>query len=123
VNVPADPPHYEKLVCDVCGRFLQWLPKPDRAQAPRNGGHKEIASMAHACFLCGLTREQLKAIRRFIVGHHVFEYHRDEVKSAPVRDDGAWPLCNSCHDYVHLVRKHHGNPEGPPLPVAKGEAA
>jgi hypothetical protein len=25
---PGAGPHYARLVCDGCGRFLRWLPKP-----------------------------------------------------------------------------------------------
>lgn len=30
---PGSGPHYQRLLCGQCGRFLQWLPKP------KSGGH------------------------------------------------------------------------------------
>ena len=122
VEVPCPPPHHAQYRCEVCDKFHGFVRKPENERIPRRlGSHRELASDAHACFACGLTRQELKALGRWITGHHVFEHQRPEVQAAPLRDDGSWPLCNACHEWIHVLRKHFGNPKGPPLPPANQE--
>lgn len=123
VEAPADPPHYGKIICDVCGRFIQWLPKPDREKVPRPNLHRELAIKfgRGVCVLCGKTRAELKAIGRWLVGHHVYEYQRPEVKQTAPTPATVWEVCNACHEWIHFIRKHHGNPKGPPPTAANEE--
>lgn len=96
-------PHHGKEVCDNCGRFIRWLPKPDADKAARPSAHRKLVQKYSAgyCEICLIAEDNLPP-RQTLEGHHIVEYQdgggdsRENVQIA----------CTKCHKLIHWVRNH-----------------
>jgi len=109
-------PHYAKIVCNECGNFIKWLPKPENMKIKRiysrnknlikriceEKGYKEPF-----CFFCGRKKEELPP-GTFLTIDHIL----------PLKDGGKDSLenmqilCSMCHSLKNLlsvyVKEHYG---------------
>lgn len=99
-------PHYARLVCSVCSRFIKWLPKPDGEASKylRPTQHRELAQEYSKgyCELC-LRKESDLSGRQVLEAHHVIEY-QDGGSHAR---DNIWVVCTGCSKLIHLIRTYY----------------
>lgn len=108
-------PAWGKVVCDNCDeRYIMWAKRPDkptRKRTSKSTGLLEAIREARKgeplyCYWC-LSDERYLPTDRWMIAHHILE-HQDNGT-----DDlsNLMPLCNKCHDKVHLARKWETAPQ------------
>lgn len=110
VVLTPDLPHYGKLVCDMCGCWRRWLPKPDTdpTKHRRTKQHTDLVRQFSKgyCEMCLMTAGELDD-GRVLEAHHVLEY---QTGGDPSREN-IWILCTGCHKLVHWMRTYVGKNE------------
>lgn len=103
VELTPDGPHYGKLVCAACGRFLRWQLKPETPRSRRPASHKELAKKYGRgyCEWC-LTPEDQLPPRQVLEGHHIIEY----ADGGSDQRDNVLVLCTACHKLAHWMRDY-----------------
>jgi predicted restriction endonuclease len=101
VTLTPESPHHARADCQDCGRFLQWLPKPDAERIRRPAAHRELVRKYSRgfCELCG-TREADLPPGQTLEAQHVEEYHEG---GEPKREN-IWIVCTACHKLIHWRR-------------------
>lgn len=96
---PGTPPHHGKQVCNNCGAFIGWEPKPSSPHRPA-GERNLVAKYGQGfCEFCGRKTEALPS-GAYLVGHHVVPY----AEGGSARERPPWILCDSCHGLVEAAR-------------------
>lgn len=97
-------PHYGRIDCNMCGRWLAWIAKPDsEKKARRENSHRELVKKYSRgyCEICGILELHLPR-NEALEAHHVEEYR---ARGRPEREN-LWILCTRHHRLVHHERTH-----------------
>lgn len=110
-------PHYGKMVCPQCRRWLAWVKKPENEKRNRRESQKHHRAFTSAgvdyCQMCLRKRDELPPGMSFTV-HHIVEI-QDGGLDEP---ENTWHLCHFCHEMIHLLRRNRVNPKDRPETVA-----
>lgn len=106
VEVCQSGPHYAKGFCAKCGRYLDWVKKPDSEKVNRPAAQKDLAIKYGRgfCELCRCPEEYL-AKSETLAGHHVIEY----ADGGEPNRENIWVTCTSCHGLIHWRRMNMKN--------------
>ncbi len=99
-------PHYARAECAACGKFFDWIKKPDLEKASRPAAHRELVKKFGEgfCQSC-LLREEHLPHGETLEGHHVIEF-----KDGGTSDrQNVWILCTACHHWIHWRRTNIGH--------------
>lgn len=105
-------PHFARMDCGKCGRFVRFLPKPDTDKAKRPAAHKRLVGKSGLdyCELCLILEERLPA-HESLEAHHIEEY----ADGGDCANGNTLICCTSCHRFIHWRRteiQHHVTKEG-----------
>lgn len=101
--ITIDGPHYAKLVCKECERFIQWITNPEKPKNRSNTIKKQ--GISKQCCFCGRKKEEL-GIRQTLEADHMIplsEGGEDNVRNIMT-------LCTACHklkNYMSLYWVKH----------------
>ena len=100
-KILGEGPHYSKIECAECGKYLAFGKKPaNEGKRGKNKHTPESLSISH-CQMCQRDENRLGS-RGVLEVHHVEE----------IQDGGAdipeniWVICTSCHKLIHHQRTY-----------------
>lgn len=97
--VDAEAPHYQRLDCGECNRYIKFLPELAKKRSDKNTSHRARwieAQGGLVCHWCLVQKEQTRAA-----------FHIDHIK--PLEFGGVdefrntRPLCAACHTIRHAL--------------------
>lgn len=93
--------HYAKLYCPDCGRWVDWLGKPQNKDT-RQKSHLTPESLdIHRCQVCLRPRSMLGNNETLDV-HHIHEVHENGLDIP----ENCLVVCTFCHKDIHAKRKY-----------------
>lgn len=104
IELTPDGPHYAKVLCHECHRFLAWVAKPEKARSKRDAGHHKLIRHKQPtiryCEVC-LRMESSLQTGVTLHGHHILEYH----DNGPATVANTLVTCTECHTLIHWRRR------------------
>jgi hypothetical protein len=109
--------HHGKLLCENCGSFKSWQPKPDRPAARRRSSSKDLVGKYGKgyCVSCLRMATQLTN-KQVLHGHHIIEYDHGGTDDR----ENVLILCTACHEWMHWARRTLA-PNNDPVPQEAAE--
>ena len=99
-------PHFARVNCDTCGRFIDWLGWPtDQPRTDRRKSRKKLRTLGGRCELCLRHKDELPAPEKLEV-HHVLEKAADDGSD---EEENLRVYCNACHSLVNWLRTYFGH--------------
>ena len=106
VETPESP-HYGKLECAKCGRYIKFVPKPDTdtTKYRRPQQHRSLVEKYSngVCEFCLCSELELRP-GTVLEAHHVHKYKNGGLDER----ENIWILCTKCHRLVHWMRRYVG---------------
>jgi len=100
-TILTEGPHYSKLSCPACGKYLAFGKKPaNEGKRGKNKHTPESLGISH-CEMCKRPGDRLGS-RGVLEVHHVAEV-QDGGADIP---DNIWVVCTSCHKLIHHQRTY-----------------
>lgn len=100
-----DTPHFGRLTCKACGRFIEWMGLPDQAKTDRRASRKKLRDLGDRCELCLRHKNELPHPQSLTV-HHVLEVAADD---GPDDLENLRVYCTACHSHVNWLRTYFGH--------------
>lgn len=95
--------HHGKEVCNGCGKFLRWIPKPDNEKVRRPAKHRDLVKKYSKgfCELCLKSEVELPN-GQGLEAQHVIEFQDGGTEGR----ENIWIVCTACHKLIHWMRHH-----------------
>jgi 5-methylcytosine-specific restriction endonuclease McrA len=93
--------HYAKAICTKCGRFIDWLKKPEHDGKRTSSKFTSESLRILCCELCGRGHAKLGKRSTLDIHHKIpiEEGGKDE-------RDNILVLCTACHRMAHFLRTY-----------------
>lgn len=104
--VEMEGPHFMRLTCHSCGRFLDWLGWPPEAEPRKRRPGKRLLTRIGEdhCEICGRSRFEIPLPGQ-LIPHHVIPVETGGSDDA----DNLRAYCSSCHGLVEWARTYFGH--------------
>lgn len=101
----TDGPHFMRLTCNGCGRFLDWISWPVERPSDHKRRRQRITKLGEdRCELCLRSRFELP-VPQTLQEHHVIE-HAEGGSDEP---DNTRVYCTACHAKILWLRTYFGH--------------
>jgi hypothetical protein len=101
-----DGPHFARVDCNNCKRFIDWMSLPDApAKRDRRKSRKKLDDLGERCEICLRHRDDLPGPEELQV-HHVLEVAADEGSDEL---SNLRLYCSACHSIVNWARTYFGH--------------
>jgi HNH endonuclease len=99
-------PHFARVDCKACGRFIDWVSYPVAApKRTRRRSRKRLRDLGDHCEICLRHRDDLPSSQELQV-HHVEEVVAD---NGGDEDSNLRVYCSACHALVNWARTYFGH--------------